>query len=48
MQFEIVQGDELLSSHSGLALVEEILSKIKLRKRLDKVMLPDHRGCSHK
>jgi hypothetical protein len=42
MQFEIIQGDELLSSHSGLALVGEILSKIKLRKRLDKVMLPDH------
>ena len=42
MQFEIVQGDELLFSHSGLALVGKILSKTKLRKRLDKVMLPEH------
>jgi len=43
MRFEIVQGNELLSSHSGLALVGELLNKTKLRKRLDKVMLPDHR-----
>ena len=42
MRFEIVQGDELLSSHSGLALVGEILSSSKLRKRLDRVRLPDH------
>ncbi|MCK4581574.1 MAG: hypothetical protein KAU10_09485 [Dehalococcoidia bacterium] len=42
MRFEIVQGDELLSSHSGLALVGEILSSSKLRKRLDRVVLPDH------
>ena len=42
MQFEIVQGDELLFSHSGLALAGKILSKTRLRERLDKVMLPDH------
>lgn len=42
MRFEIVQGDELLSSHSGLALVGEILSSSKLGKRLDRVRLPDH------
>jgi len=42
MRFEIVQGDEQLSSHSGLALVGEILSKIGLEKRLDKVVLKDH------
>jgi len=42
MRFEIVQGDEQLSSHSGLALVGEILNTIGLRKRLDKVALPDH------
>ena len=42
MQFEIVQGDELLFSHSGLALVGKVLSKMRLRKRLDKVILPDH------
>jgi len=42
MQFEIVQGDELLFSHSGLALVGKVLSKTRLRKRLDNVMLPDH------
>jgi len=42
MRFEIVQGDEQLSSHSGLALVGEILNTIGLRKRLDKVVLPEH------
>lgn len=42
MRFEIVQGDEQLSSHSGLALVGAILDKTKLRERLDKVMLKDH------
>ena len=42
MRFEIVQGDELLSSHSGLALVGEILDTIGFSKRLDKVALPDH------
>ena len=42
MRFEIVRGDELLSSHSGLALVGELLSSSKLRKRLDRVVLPDH------
>jgi len=42
MRFEIVQGDELLSSHSGLALVGEILDTVGLSKRLDKVALPDH------
>jgi hypothetical protein len=42
MRFEIVQGDELLSSHSGLALVGGMLSSSKLRKRLDRVVLTDH------
>ena len=42
MRFEIVQGDEQLSSHSGLALVGAILDKAKLREQLDKVMLKDH------
>ena len=42
MRFEIVQGDEQLSSHSGIALVGEILNTSKLRQRLDKVRLPDH------
>ena len=52
MRFEIVQGEELLSSHSGLpcetmfpyglALVGEILNMIGLSKRLDKVDLKDH------
>jgi len=42
MRFEIVQGEELLSSHSGLALVGEILDTIGLRKRLDEVALNDH------
>ena len=43
MQFEIVQGDERLSSHSGLALVGEILKRTSIRERLDAVALPDHR-----
>jgi hypothetical protein len=40
MRFEIVQGDEQLSSHSGLSLIGAILDNI--RERLDKVMLPGH------
>jgi len=42
MRFEIVQGDEQLSSHSGLALVGVILDRTSIRKRLDAVMLPEH------
>ncbi len=42
MRFEIVQGDEQLSSHAGIALVGEILNTSRLRQRLDKVRLPDH------
>jgi len=41
-RFEIVQGDEQLSSHSGLALVGAILDRSSIRKRLDAVALPDH------
>ena len=42
MRFQIVQGNEYLSSHSGLALAGEILNRSKIRERLDKVMLPGH------
>lgn len=42
MRFEIMQGDEQLSSHSGLALVGAILDRTDIRKRLDAVMLPEH------
>ena len=42
MRFEIVQGEEQLSSHSGLALAGEILDTIGLSKRLDEVVLKDH------
>jgi transposase, IS4 family len=42
MRFEIVQGDEQLSSHSGLALVGAILDRSSIRKRLDAVVLPEH------
>ena len=42
MRFEIVQGDEQLSSHSGLALVGAILDRSSIRKRLDAVALPEH------
>ncbi len=42
MRFEIVQGDERLSSHSGLALAGAILDRSSIRKRLDAVVLPEH------
>ena len=42
MRFEIVQGDEQLSSHSGLALAGVILDRSSIRKRLDVVVLPEH------
>lgn len=42
MRFEIVQGDEQLSSHSGLALIGAVLDRTNIRERLDKMMLPGH------
>ena len=42
MLFQIVQGNELLSSHSGLALAGAILDRSRIRERLDTVMLPEH------
>jgi len=42
MRFQIVQGDEQLSSHSGLALVGAILHRSRIRKRLDAVALTEH------
>jgi hypothetical protein len=42
MRFEVVQGDEQLSSHSGLALVGAILDRTSIRERLDAVALPEH------
>jgi len=42
MRFQIVQSDELLSSHSGLALVGEMLYRSRIRERLDIVVLPEH------
>ena len=42
MRFEIVQGDEQLSSHSGLALAGAILHRSRIRKRLDAVALTEH------
>ncbi|MBT9141287.1 MAG: hypothetical protein DDT30_01876 [Dehalococcoidia bacterium] len=42
MRFEIVQGDEQLSSHSGLALVGAILGRTNIRERLDAVVLSEH------
>ena len=42
MRFEIVQGDEQLSSHSGLALAGAILDRSRIRERLDAVVLPEH------
>ena len=43
MRFEIVQGDERLSSHSGLALVGAMLNKTNIQERLDRVVLPEHK-----
>jgi len=42
MRFQIVESDELISSHSGLALIGEILGRSCLRERLDAVVLPGH------
>ena len=42
MRFQIVQGNEQLSSHSGLALAGAILDRSRIRERLDTVMLPEH------
>jgi hypothetical protein len=42
MRFQIVQGNEQLSSHSGLALAGAILLRSRIRERLDMVMLPEH------
>ncbi len=42
MRFEIVQGDEQLSSHSGLALIGAMLDRTGIRQRLDAVVLPEH------
>ena len=42
MRFQIVQGNEQLCSHSGLALVGATLDRSRLRERLDTVMLPEH------
>jgi len=42
MRFQIVQGDEQLSSHSGLALAGAILRRSSIRERLDAVVLPEH------
>lgn len=42
MRFQIVQGDEQLSSHSGLALVGAMLELSHLQEQLDMVMLPEH------
>lgn len=40
--FEIVQGDEQLSSHSELALVGAILDRTNIREQLYAVVLPEH------
>jgi hypothetical protein len=42
MRFQIVQGNEQLFSHSGLALAGAILDRSQIRERLDAVMLPEH------
>ena len=42
MRFQIVQGDEQLSSHSGLALIGAMLRRSRIRQRLDAVVLPEH------
>lgn len=44
MRFEIVQGDQKLTSHAGLVLVGTALSHSRLRERVDKVALLHFRG----
>jgi len=41
MCFEIVQGDEQLSSHLGLALAGAILDRASIQKQLNAVVLPE-------
>lgn len=41
MRFQIVQGNEQLTSHSGLVLAGAILERSQIRERLDAVMLPE-------
>ena len=43
-QFIIKQGDESLTSHSGLALIGALLSKTELRKRFNETVLNE---CAH-
>ena len=47
--FEIKDGAEQLSSHSGLALVGALLEQTNLRERLDALNLPQcsEPGISH-
>jgi len=40
MRVKIVQSDEQLVSHSGLAVVGKILDNTRIRERLDKIELP--------
>jgi len=42
MIFEIKQGDESLTSHSGLALIGALLHKTQLKKRINAVHLSNH------
>lgn len=42
MKFDIKQGDESLTSHSGLALVGMLLNNINLQKSLDAVYIQKH------
>lgn len=41
IRYLLEQSDETLTTHSGLALVGLLLSKTKLQKRLDRLLLPD-------
>ena len=42
MIFEIKQGDELLTNHSGLALIGVLLQGTKIEERLNAVDMPKH------
>jgi len=41
MRFHLEQSDESLSTHSGLTLVGLLLSKTKLKKRLNQIPIPE-------
>ena len=40
IRYEFTEGDERLSSHSGLALIGALLNRTRLKERLSETILP--------